>query len=150
MNSLQLTSRSECKFANLRNHGLNMCVRFENCAQIEIGRSCEFLFWVYAHLLNMSPGLLHIPVDRGLFPGSQWRFVERVFACFVVHRPCPASASLSCRPGSNRRNYGIPGFEDVFVGLKIEVKTTPWPMYTSFAFRLHEHDNHGLKMFALI
>ena len=134
MNILQLTSRSECKFANLRNHGLNMCERFENCAQIEIRKSCDFLFWVYAHLLNMSPGLLHDLVDRGLFPGSQRRLVEPVFACFVIPRPCPASASLSCRPGSNRRNYGSPWFEDVVRGLKTNVNADSCTMYIHLLF----------------
>jgi hypothetical protein len=43
-----------------------------------------------------------------------------------------------------------PWFEDVFVDLKICVQTTSWPMYTSFAFHLHDHEHHGLKMFSLI
>jgi hypothetical protein len=34
--------------------------------------------------------------------------------------------------------------------MKFCVKTIPWPMYISFAFRLHDHENHGLKMVSLI
>jgi hypothetical protein len=43
-----------------------------------------------------------------------------------------------------------PWFEEVVRGLAIYVKTDPWPMCISLVARVHEHENHGLKMLLVV